>query len=138
MLLVSTVVPLLTVVIFYVLKIVHGALCIFLGQCFGRPYRVSWWHIALMKLSEVWRRRKWIIYHDMGCLLKELLMIGFIGRVMMYWLEGCCCSSLSISMVMKSNNCWSIYLSDVSNFNFMPVSVVICTHTRALVIIFLN
>ena len=38
--LVSTVVPLLIVVIFAVYQILHGALCIFLGKCFGRPSRV--------------------------------------------------------------------------------------------------
>ena len=37
---VSTVVPLLIAVIFAVYHILHGALCVFLGKCFGRPSRV--------------------------------------------------------------------------------------------------
>ena len=41
-------------------------------------------------------------------------------------------------MVMKSNKFWSLYLVDVSNLNFIPVYVVICTHLRYLVITFLN
>ena len=41
-------------------------------------------------------------------------------------------------MVMKSNNCWSIYLADVSTLNFTPVSVVSFTHPRASVLTFTN
>ena len=110
----------------------------FLGQCFGSPYRVWWHHIDLMTISESWMRRQWMISHDMGCFLKELLMVRFMGRVMMYWPESFCCSSLSISMVMKSNNCWSLSLSDASTLNFIPVSVVIFTHLGAPVLTFLN
>ena len=79
-----------------------------------------------------------MISHDMGCLFKELLMIGFMERFMMSSLELCFCSSLRISMVMKSNHCWSLSLVDVSTFNFIPVYVVIFTHLRDSVLTFLN
>ena len=74
----------------------------------------------------------------MGCLLKELFMIGFVGIVMMYLLEVCFCLSLSISMLIKSNSLWYLSLAYVSTLNFIPVSVVICTHLRASVLTFMN
>ena len=55
----------------------------FLRTVFFRPYRVWWRHIYFMTLSEGWSIRWQMIYHEMGCFLKELLMIGFMGRVMM-------------------------------------------------------
>ena len=48
-------------------------------------------------------------------------MIGVMVRVMMPWSEGCCCSILIASMVMKSNNCW--YLSMIF-FNFEHLSCI--------------
>ena len=60
--------------------------------------------------------------HDMECFLKELLMILFMKRLMMSSIELFCCSSLRISMVMKSNNGWSTSLTDVSTSNLMTAS----------------
>ena len=74
----------------------------------------------------------------MGCFLKELLIIVFMDILMISSLGLLRFSSLRILMVMKSNNCWSLYLDDVSTLNFIPVYVVICTHVRASVIIFIH
>ena len=137
-LLVSAVFPLLIVVIFAVYNIVHGYLCSFLVKCFGRPSRVWWRHIAFMKMSEGWKRQQWMSSHGMGCLLKEILMIIFMYRIVMYWIGGFFCSSLRISMVIHHNTLLSLFLADVSTLNFIPVSMVVCTHLRDSVLIFMN
>ena len=137
-LLVLPFVPLLIFFMFSVHHILHDVFCILLGQFFGRPSRVLLWNIAFMTLSEGWMRWRWMVSHEMGWFLKDLLVIRFMERLMISSLELYCCSSLSISMVTKSNNYWSLYLADVSTLNFIPVSVVICTHLRASVLTFLN
>ena len=77
-------------------------------------------------------------FHDMECLLKLLLMIGFMDRFMMSSLGVCFCSILRMSMVIKSNNCCYLSLVDVSTLNFTPISMVICTHLRASVLTVLH
>ena len=137
-LMVSNIVPLLTFVISAVYQIVHGALFILLGQCFGRPLRVWWRHIDFMTPSEGWSIRRWMRSHEMGCLLEYLLMIGVMVRVIVSWLEGCFCSILSTSLIMKSNNFWYLSFYVVSKLSFIPVSVVIFTNMRASGITLLN
>ena len=67
----------------------------------------------------------------MVCLLKELLIIEFIGILMMFWSEDCCCSNLITSTVINSSIFWYLYLTLVSAFIFFPVSLVICNHLRS-------
>ena len=113
-LLVSIVVSLGVVVIFSVLNILHVAWFNWLGQCFGMTFEVWWWQIDFITLSKGWSRGWWMSSHDMGCLLKDMLIIGGMGKVIMSWLEGYYCSILSKAMVMKSNNCLYLSLTDVS------------------------
>ena len=68
---------------FYVEDNVYGDSLVFLGKCFGIPVRVWWRHIAFITLSYVWSRWQRIGYHDMGCLLNELLIVGLIRKVIM-------------------------------------------------------
>ena len=79
-----------------------------------------------------------MISHDMGCLLKELLMIRFIVRVIISWSGYCFCSILMTSIVMKSSSCWSLSLTLVSTLSFFPVYVVIFNHLRDSVIMIVN
>ena len=63
-------------------------------MCFGWTARVWWCHIAFMTLSEGWIRRRWMSSHEMGCLSKELLITGVMGRMIMSWSEKYCWSIL--------------------------------------------
>ena len=83
---------------------------ILLGQYFGAPVIVWWWHMDFIKLSDGWGSQKRISFHDMGCLLNDIFMIGSMGKVMMSFSGYFCCSTLMISIVMKYNSfrylCW--------------------------------
>ena len=125
---ISTVVPLGEVVIFYAKHIVHGAWFNLLVQCFVWTVMVRWCHISFMKLLKGRSRKWWRSSHDMGCLFKELLSIGVVLRVMMSWYEEYCCSILSISIVINSNDPWYLYLTVLSTLIYFPVSVLIFNH----------
>ena len=49
-----------------------------------------------------------------------------------------CCSTLMISIVMKSKIVWYVYLYYISTMTLFPVYVVICNHLSASVITLLN
>ena len=68
----------------------------------------------------------------MGCLLKELFIIGVAVIVIISWSERCCCSILSTSMVMNSNNCWSLSLDTFSILIFFIVYLVVFNHLISL------
>ena len=112
-LVVSTVDPLGKVFIFSVKHTMYGTLFILLGNCFGRPVRVKWWHIDFITMSYRWGRQQWISSHDMGCLLSELLIIVSMGKLMMSFYGNVCCSTLTISILMKYISFWSLYLKSV-------------------------
>ena len=45
-----------------------------------------------------------MISHGMGYLLKDILMIGVIGKIMMSCSEDFCCLDLMIEIVIKSSS----------------------------------
>ena len=74
----------------------------------------------------------------MGYLLNELLMVGSMGELIMSVSEYVFLSTLMISIVMKYNIFWSVYLDSVSALVVFPVSVVLCNHVIASVLTLLN
>ena len=74
----------------------------------------------------------------MGYLLNELLMVGSMGELIMSVSEYVFLSTLMISIVMKYNIFWSVYLDSVSALVEFPVSVVLCNHVIASVMTLLN
>ena len=59
--------------------------------------------------------------------IEKILMIGVMDIVLMSWLKVFCYSIFSTSKVMKSNYHWPLYLNFVSDFTFVPVSMMIFT-----------
>ena len=123
---------------FSVQRVVRGSWFNFLEHCFVRSFRVWWRKIDFIALSEGWSIRKCISSHHTGRLLKELLVIGFMGIVMILWLELYYCSILSTSIVMNFNNCWSLSLTNVLTLSIIPVAVVVCNHLRSSVPTLMN
>ena len=74
----------------------------------------------------------------MGFLLNDPLMILSMGKVMMPFYGDFRISNLIISIVMKFNSVWYIYLDYISTLLFFPLSIVICNHIMASVLKLLN
>ena len=67
----------------------------------------------------------------MGFLLSEILIIVSIGKVMMSFYGNVCCSTLTISILMKYISFWSLYLKSVSTLILFLVYVAIFNHLSA-------
>ena len=95
---------------FSVYHTVRGDLLILLGQCFGITIRVWWKHIYFITLSEGLIMPQWIIYHKIGFLLNELLVIVSIDMLILFCYDGGYLSTLIISIGVKSRCCWYLFL----------------------------
>ena len=61
-----------------------------------------------------------------------------MGKVMMSFSGEVWCSTLIISIVMKSNSSWSLYLDSISTLSFFNVSALIFNYLSASVFTLLN